>query len=124
MITAIINQLKTGSIQNVFPRGQNKTNPNQPYVVVWKNEPIQQGNTENGLYEYVVNAHFPKGHINQLDDYIELEMYSLLNKKTLETKDGRKVPIWVTSQIGRLVEGNDDGTISKERICQTVMIWR
>ena len=124
MITAIINQLKTGSIQNVFPRGQNKTNPPPPYVVVWTGEPIQQDNTENGLNQYFVNAHFVKGANNQLNDYIENEVYALLDKQILTTRDGRKVKIMVTSQIGRIVEGNDDGTISKERLCQTVMIWR
>lgn len=124
MITAIINQLKTGSIANVIPRGQNISNPSQPYVVVSDLEGIQQGNTENGLNEYSINVHFPKGHINQLDDYIENELYTLLNKKTLITRDSRKVEIKVTSQIGRLVEDNDDKTMSKERVCQTVMIWR
>ena len=124
MTTAIENQLKTGSIKNVIPRDQNLTNPPPPYVTVWKNEPIQQGNTENGLNEYMVNAHFPKGHINQIRDYIEIETYTLLNKKTLTTRDGRNVEIKATSRIGQIVKGNDDGTISLERAFETVMIWR
>jgi hypothetical protein len=123
MITAIINQLKTGSVSEVIPFGQNAANPMQPYVVVWQDEPILQDSTEAGLNEYVINAHFPPGHINDLNDYIENEVYLLLNKQILITRDGRRVEVKVTGQIKRLVTGNDDNTISRERTCQTPAIY-
>lgn len=123
MIKAIIEQLKTGSITNVVPRGQNVANPEKPYVVVWQAEPAQQIGSENGLDEYVVNVHFPKGYVNQVDDYILKETYTLLHDKILITRDSRKVKIESTSRIGQLVTTNDDGTISKERVFITPGIY-
>lgn len=123
MITAIINQLKIGSITNVIPRGDNVSNPDKPYVVVWKDPPVQQVGSQNGLDEYVINAHFPKGWINEIEDYIEKETWQLLHDKLLTTRDGRKVQIEATSKIGRLETGNDDGTISMGRTFTTIGIY-
>lgn len=116
MITAIINRLKTGSIQNVIPRGHNVSNPDKPYVVVWKDTPVQQAGSQNSLNEFVVNAHFPKGWVNEIEDYIEVETYQLLHDQLLTTRDNRKVKIEATSSIGAIQTGNDDGTISMSRV--------
>ena len=124
MITAIIDRLKTGSIQNVIPLGDNVANPEKPYVVVWKGDPTQQaGAGENGNDNYSVNAHFPPGHVNQLEDYIETETWQLLNDKILTTRDGRKLKLESTSRIGKTFQGNDDKTISKLREFTTPGIY-
>ncbi len=123
MIKAIIDKLKIGSISNVIPFGQNVSNPNKPYVVVWQGEPTQQAGTENGNNEFFVNAHFPKGWINEITDYIEIEVYQLLHNQILTTRDSRKVKIQATSRIGRIIMGNDDGTISKDRVFITPGIY-
>lgn len=123
MITAIINQLKTGSVTNVITRGNNIVNPEPPYVVVWKDTPTQQAGSQNGLNNYVINAHFPKGWVNQIEDYIEEETYQLLHAKILTTRDNREVKIEATSDIRPIVTGNDDGTISMSRVFITPGIY-
>lgn len=125
MIKAIITQLKTGSITNVIPRGQNIVNPEKPYVVVWGPETIQQtGMDREGKNLYYINTHFPKGYINQLDDYVYNELPTLLpDKMRLTTRDGRIVQLFLTMDIGVIVEGNDDGTLSKERVFETIAMF-
>jgi len=125
LIKAIITQLKTGSITNVIPRGQNIVNPEKPYVVVWGPETIQQtGMDREGKNLYYINTHFPKGYINQLDDYVYNELPTLLpDKMRLTTRDGRIVQLFLTMDIGVIVEGNDDGTLSKERVFETIAMF-
>jgi hypothetical protein len=125
MITAIINKLKTGSITNVIPKGGILANPETPYVVVWKDSPIvQSGRMENsGTNQYYISVHYPKGYINQIDDYIENETVSLLDGVTFSTRDGRKVKLHKTADMSPLIEGNDDGTISRDRLFMSVAIY-
>jgi len=118
MIKAIITQLKTGSITNVIPRGQNVVNPDIPYVVVYKLATVDQG-YRYGLKQYSINCHFPKGYIDELDDYIEIEVVELLDGQILTTRDARKVRIDASEDAGIIVESNDDNTNSRERIFQT-----
>jgi hypothetical protein len=125
MIAAIITELKKGTIKNVIPRGQNIVNPISPYVVVWGPETVQQaGRDREGKNMYYINTHFPKGYINQIDDYVYNELSILLpNKILLTTRDGRRVQLFVTMEIGGIVEGNTDGTISRERVFETVAMY-
>jgi len=116
MVKAIIEQLKTGSIPDVIQSGHNISNTNKPYVVVWQDTTTQQGDSQNGNNNFYINAHFPKGWVDEITDYIEVEVYQLLHDKILTTRDSRKVRIEATSQIGKIIPGNDDGTISKERV--------
>lgn len=122
MIKAIVEQLKTGSISNVFPRGQNIVNPDRPYVMVWESEPIEQKDNQ-GLNEYIIAVHFPPGNINQVDDYILKEVVDLLDCKTLTTRDGRLVTLHRTMRVSRLIEKNNDGTISRDRAFVTAALY-
>jgi hypothetical protein len=122
MITAIIAKLKTGTITNVIPRGDAVVNPTAPYVVVWKDSPIQlQGNS--GLNQYYVSVHYPRGYINQVDDYIENECATLLGGQILTTRDARKVQLYKTMDITPLIDNNDDGTISRDRLFDSVAMY-
>jgi hypothetical protein len=125
MITAIITKLKTGSITNVIPRGGTVANPSTTYVVVWKDSPVVQagGDGTRGTNQYYISAHFPKGFINELEDYIENEIAALLHKKILTARDGRKIQLLKTANISPIIEGNDDGTISMDRLFETVAIY-
>jgi len=115
LTTAIINQLKTGSISNVIQKGDPISNPGNPYVVVWAAAPIPQaGNDNMGKREYMVSVHFPPGYSNDIDDYMD-EAFLLLDGQRLTTRDLRKVTLTGTLYISSLIEGNNDGTISKER---------
>ena len=124
MITAIINQLKTGSITNVYPRGDIITNYQPPYVIVWGPELVPQpGNEDQGKNQYFISAHFTRGFINQLDDYIYDEIVDLLNNFRGVMRDGRKATLHISGAPSNLIEGNDDNTISKERVFITAGIY-
>jgi hypothetical protein len=124
VVTAIINQLKTGSIKTVKQRGSTKVNLQPPYVIVWGPELIQKPGYENrGKNQYFIAAHFKRGFGNQLDDYIIDEVVTLLNKQILTTRDLRDVRLKVSGGPSNMIEGHDDKTISKERIFITAAIY-
>ena len=125
MLKAIITQIKTGTITNVIPRGQNVVNPEKPYVVVWGPEPIAQAGLDKaGKNLYRVNVHYPKGYIDDIDDYIFNELPTLLTDGIkLTTRDGRTVQLFHTMEIGDIVESNDDNTLSKDRVFESVAMY-
>lgn len=124
MLTAIINQIKTGTIQTVIPRGSVQVNPTPPYVVVWGPELVPQpGNEDRGKNQYFIAVHFNRGFINHVNDYIYNEVVDLLDGQRLTTRDGRQATLYVSGAPSNLIEGNDDNTISKERIFITAGIY-
>lgn len=124
MLQAIVNKLKTGSISRVYPRGSVTVNPEAPYVVVWQDPLVPQPGYDNyGKNTYKISVHYQKGYINPLDDYIYNEVQALLHKQSLLTRDGRHVKIYCTGNVSATIEGNADGTISKERELITAGIY-
>jgi len=125
MIHAIIDRLKTGSITNVYPKGDPVVNPIPPYIYVWQKSPVMQPGSDNyGKNFYIVSVHYPQGFINYLDDYIDTELMTLLHKFIATARDGRKVQLYLDGQgISGLIEGNADKTISKERQVTTAGIF-
>lgn len=124
MLSAIVHELRTGTIGNVMPKGSVQVNPSPPYIIVWQPPFIPQPGADNmGKNIYIVSVHFKKGFINDLDDYIFNELQTLLHKKSLLTRDKRHVKIYVSPIVSTLIEGNDDGTISKERELETAGIY-
>jgi len=122
--TAIITQLKTGSIKTVLPKGAMTTNPQPPYVIVWGPVLIPQpGNEDRGKNQYFISVHFPRGYVNDLDNYIYNETVDLLHNERLTMRDGRKATLKISGDPSDLIEGNDDNTISKERIFITAGIY-
>jgi len=130
---AIIEQLKTGSLTTVYPRGNMETYPGGknstellvPYVLVYDDYAVNAYYiTDNTIAPYVIEAHFPVGFIDNLNSYIENEIITLLNRKRLTDSDGYTFQVFVTADISIMSEpnddrsisgGNDDGTISKYR---------
>lgn len=125
MLKAIIDQLKTGSITNVFPKGDPVLNPQKPYIVVWQDSPIpESGRLDQGKNYYTISAHFQRGAIDYLDDYLFIELPTLLYGQILTTRDLRRVQVFLDFEgISTLIEGNDDTTISKERQAWTVAFY-
>lgn len=125
MLKAIVDQLKTGSILNVYPKGDPVLNPVPPYIIVWQDSPVQDtGKLDQGKNLYTISVHFQRGFINYLDDYLFIELKTLLNKQILTTRDGRRVQVYIDFEgISTLIEGNDDNTISKERQAWTVAFY-
>lgn len=124
MLSAIITQLKTGSITTVLPRGAVTTNPQPPYVIVWGPELIPQaGDEDRGKNQYFIAAHFARGFVNELDDYVYNELVDLLDEEVLIMRDLRKAKLRISGAPSNLIEGNDDNTISKERTFITAGIY-
>lgn len=133
ILQAIIAQLKTGSVPNVYTRGNYQTYPSgkneddllAPYILVYNDYPVasyyEAGSTVD---QYVVEVHYPAGHINEVTAYIENEIVGLLHKKRLVDDSLYNFQVYVTMGISVLAEpnddksitgGNDDGTISRYR---------
>jgi hypothetical protein len=124
LIKAIINQIKTGSISNAITRGGSVSRPTPPYVVVYEDTPENGGDERVGLSNIVINAHFPIGNWGELDGYIYRELPILLDKVILTAVDtGRTFRLNKTKTIGPPVDGNDDNTISRERVFSTVRFF-
>jgi len=124
LIKAIITQLKTGSLTRVYPKGSNIVTPIAPYIFVWGPAFISQGGNDGmGQNQYMISVHYQKGFINQLDDYIYNELLTLLHKKKMITRDLRTVTLYLNGSVSEIIEGNKDGTISKERDILTAAIY-
>lgn len=125
MLQAIIDQLKTGSIARVYPKGDPVLNPVPPYIIVWQEAPVEDaGRVNQGKNYYTISVHYERGAINYLDDYLFIELPTLLKKQILTTRDGRRVQLYLDfAGISTLIEGNDDNTISKERQAWTVAFY-
>lgn len=124
MKKAIEDRLKTGSITRVYPKGDVVSNIQPPYIII--GGPVlvpQPGNEDRGKNQYTIYVHFQRGYVDQLDDYIYIELVSLLHKQRLTMRDGRKATLHISGAPSDLIEGNDDGTISKERIFITAAIY-
>ena len=132
-LQALITQLKTGSITDVFTRGNYQAYMNgrgvtdlmTPYVLVYDDYPINSYYTnDNTIRPMVVDVHFPVAFINELNDYVEYELHTLLNQQRLIDRMGAVFQVFVTMEISFMNEpnddrsisgGNDDGTISRYR---------
>ncbi len=136
IIDTIITQLKTGSLANVYPKGNSQTYPAgkssdgliNPYVLVYNDFPVNTFYLVNNSVDmYVVEAHFPVGYLTEVSKYVENEIPVLLDHKRLADVDGGDTynfQVFVTMNISTLIEanddksitgGNDDGTISRFR---------
>jgi hypothetical protein len=115
MLLAIINQLKTGTITKVIAKGGASVNPPAPYVVVWEDTGTEQLKDRN-IGGYFVSVHYPKGYILTLDEYIKNEVLTLLHEVLLTDSVGNKNRLLSTGQISPVIDTNDDGTISRDRL--------
>lgn len=124
ILQALITQLKTGSIKNVYTRGNYQVYPGgkdkhdlmEPYVLVFDDYPVNSYYTvNNNIQPVAVEAHYPAGYITELNNYIENELMTLLHRKRLSTIDNTityNFQVFVTMHISFMSEPNDDKTIS------------
>ena len=115
MITAIITQLKTGSITGVFARGDGKANLIPPYILVWEDVRIQLANGQ-ALGGFFVSYHDVIGKQDFIDDYMNGEVTTLLHKITLTDSQGNNFRLEDTNELSILIQDNDDKTLSKDRL--------
>ena len=135
ILAAIIDELKKGTIKDIITRGNMHTYPAgkdkallKPYVIVHDDYSVNSYYaTSLSIQPIVIDAHFPIGFIRELNNYIEDEVPSLLNRKRLyytENEIKYSFQVYVTMYISIMTEpnddktitgGNDDGTISRFR---------
>jgi len=133
VLKAIMDQLATGTIPQIYTRGnyeiymagRNSNDLLVPYVVVYDDYPINvYFEAINSISPFAIEAHYPVGNMDKLNEYIEYELSTLLNRKRLVDGDGYSFQVYVTMNISVMAEpnddksisgGNDDGTISRYR---------
>lgn len=108
MITKIVEQLKTGSIKNVYAFGQITTTPEAPYIIV-KPEAVQD------LRNFRIFVHYPPAYNLDIEDYVFNELSDLLKNFQATDRYGNTVTVKDNESYTDLVTDNDDKTISMER---------
>ena len=112
MNSAIIAQLKKGSIVNVVLFGDSGKPPPPPYVVV-KPEPGVNSDKQN----FRIIVHRVQGESKLSEKYIFEELPLLLSKKNwLDDGSGKKFRVMNNGDWFGPIAQNDDGTIAYERI--------
>jgi hypothetical protein len=105
MSTDIITQLKTGSIKRVVLFGDSPAYPAPPYVVLkYERDPVIGRRLR-------IIGHANQGQQDMLDNYMFGELTELLKLKTLNRRRIIDTNDWTDT-----ITGNDDNTISMERI--------
>lgn len=121
VLKAIMDKLATGSISNMYTRGnmetyvggKNSDDLLEPYVLVFDDYAIDAYyTTENTIRPIIVEVHYPPGYIDEVNKYIEEEIVGLLNRKRLTDAEGYVFQVFTTSYLSIMVEPNDDKTIS------------
>ena len=112
----IYDQLKTGSITNVYNREDGIENPSTPYVVLWQESDTPQ-TLSRSINNFRVAAHFEQGFIDDLDNYVRYELTDLFYGVELtDTVDDITVEVDPTEEISQPTTENDDRTISMDRL--------
>lgn len=107
MLPKIVKRLKTGSVKNVVPYG--KKTPAAPYDVV-RLETLEMG---RGIR--VIAHRTPEDDI-ALENYVFDELSTLLSGFTDADRFGNRFTVLDSGEWTEVVTGNDDGTISMERL--------
>ena len=110
MTTKIVERLKTGTIKHVVQFGVENL-PAPPYVVV-KSEKDILG--RGSIFRII--AHYLPGQNIFLDDYVNTEVFDLLDNFSAESRNGNYNTLLTENDYNDIIIGNDDKTISKERI--------
>lgn len=110
MITKIVAKLKTGRIEAVVPFGTSPL-PDPPYVVVKpERDPVGRGRI------FRIIAHFLPGQIIDLEDYIFSDVSVLLDDFQALSRHNNRNILLTENDYTDIINNNDDGTISMERI--------
>ena len=114
MLTAVITKLKTGSIPTVIAKGDPIKNALSAYVVVWEDVRLVTGNGQatGGI---MVACHNIRGTQDDINNYMEGEVVTLLHEIILTDVSGNKFRLQDTGELSVFVE-NDDNTLSRDRL--------
>ena len=118
MLTAIITQLKTLSIQTVFAKYDGVIPPkNKPYLYVWE-APSAFSDSVHGTGGFYVSYHTQVGKQDDISAYLNQQVSPALHKITLEDDlySGEYFALEDSNQTSILITTNSDGTISKDRL--------
>ncbi len=125
MIKALYDYLKEhSSINQVYPRGMNIGNPARPYLVIWEDS-ASLNDMDNGSTLVFVSCHVPSDDFALLDNFIVHELFELLDRKVIPDGD-HQFEVYVTGDMSPIVppKGNDDGTLSRDRMLEIPTRWR
>ncbi|MCL2043338.1 MAG: hypothetical protein FWG89_04270 [Treponema sp.] len=112
MNTAILNQLKTGSVKKVILFGDSGPVPVPPYVVL-KPEPTEENDRQN----FRISIHRNPGENDISEAYIFTELPALLsNRIWMETGSGSKFRLMNSGEWNGPLAPEDSETIVYERI--------
>lgn len=110
IVASVVAHLKLGAVANVVQYGA-KDLPDPPYVVVRpENSVIRPGRS------LVVIAHFEPGQQSMLEDYVFNKLSDYLTDFEGVTAEGIRFHVYATQEWTDIITGNDDGTISMERV--------
>jgi len=105
---AVVQRLQTGQVTNVVRYGTAQL-PAPPYVVVRTEQ------RDNGRALRFI-AHFQPDQHKWLETYVLKELSDLLSDYHGVTDDGIHFRVIPTQEWSDIITGNDDGTISMERV--------
>jgi hypothetical protein len=110
MLTKIVEHLKTGPITNVIPYGSLPL-PEPPYIVV---KPERDTLGRGRAFRIVV--HMLPGQQIFLEDFVRETLYTLLSEFTSASRHGNINQLDFGDEWSDIIIGNDDSTISMERV--------
>jgi hypothetical protein len=106
----LITRLQTGTITNVVQFGTSVL-PAPPYVVLkFERDPAGRGRALR------VITHYEPDQQKWLEDYVFDQLSDLLLDYVGETDEGVNFRVHGTQEWTDIITGNDDGTISMERV--------
>lgn len=111
MLTDVVAQLKTGTIKDVVPFGDDGTPSGQMYLVV-----KQERDSLGRGWLYRVIGHAQPGQQKFLHQYMVSDVSTLLKNNVILCTAGNRMKLEDTGEITGFITGNDDGTISMERV--------
>jgi len=107
-VQSVVEQVQTGQITNVVQYGTARL-PAAPYIVI-KPERTWQGRMLR------VIVHMKPDQQKWLEDYVFNKLPDLLSGYEGDTDEGVHFRVEMTQEWTDITDGNDDGTISMERL--------
>lgn len=108
MFAEIIEQIKTGSIQEVIPFGRSKMPPT-PYVIV-------KPEYREGFRAFRIIVHYPNDNAIDLENYCFNELPTLLDNFQTIDSNGNTNSVYTENAYTDIIIGNDDSSIAMERV--------
>jgi len=108
-VQSVVERLQTGDVTNVVQYGTERL-PRPPYVVVRPERDPFRGRALR------IIAHYLPDQQRFLEDYVFNKLPDLLSGYEGDTDEGVHFKVEATDEYTDIIAGNDDGTISMERV--------